>query len=396
MSMFEDKIIELIRSHIDIAKEQKWSVSDWKKFIIDVATEDSYKKTEFHSNVIDQIMCQNIPKLNKNRFRFRKTRNHSKIDKENLDRLLKIPRGHSQKSAGWNEERHNRINASEANGVLGNSRSRMLLFKSLPHNANNVGGMALEHGNRYECIAQDIFSIKTGKKVHEFDSIPHQKYHFLAASPDGIDEDGVLIEIKCPLTREIIGAPKPDYWVQMQLQMEVCDLSECNFVECKIKEFDTKEDYLENTQEYSGIIVEYFVNDSKKRVYSETNIKPNKSDDWIEAQIVGIDDYNIIYWYLDVYSCFKVFRDVLWFKETLPLFEEFWKEVEKYRENGNHHEIQVKRRKPKETETTTSSKAAVCLIDDDDYASCFKSHDFGHEFDYELLHENNICLIDDE
>jgi hypothetical protein len=43
-----------------------------------------------------------------------------------------------------------------------------------------------------------------------------------------------MLEIKNVVSREITGIPKPEYYVQMQLQMEVCDLEECDFLETKL------------------------------------------------------------------------------------------------------------------------------------------------------------------
>ena len=45
------------------------------------------------------------------------------------------------------------------------------------------------------------------------------------------------MEIKNVVSREITGIPKKEYWVQMQLQMEVCDLDECDFLETKFIEY---------------------------------------------------------------------------------------------------------------------------------------------------------------
>jgi len=36
---------------------------------------------------------------------------------------------------------------------------------------------------------------------------------------------------------EINGIPKEDYWIQMQIQIEVCNLSECDFEKTKFTEY---------------------------------------------------------------------------------------------------------------------------------------------------------------
>ena len=97
-------------------------------------------------------------------------------------------------------------------------------------------------------------------KVHEFGCLPHPNYDYLAASPDGITDDGVMLEIKCPYSRQITGIPPIYYWYQMQLQLEVCNLNECDYLECNIKEYNNEEEFLrDNTVEYKGVLIK--VND---------------------------------------------------------------------------------------------------------------------------------------
>ena len=51
-----------------------------------------------------------------------------------------------------------------------------------------------------------------------------------------------MLEIKNIVNREITGIPKNEYWIQTQIQMETCDLSFCDFVETRIKEFSNEEE----------------------------------------------------------------------------------------------------------------------------------------------------------
>ena len=52
-----------------------------------------------------------------------------------------------------------------------------------------------------------------------------------------------MLEIKNPTTRKISGIPKKEYWIQMQIQMEVWDLDECDFLETVYKEYESEEDF---------------------------------------------------------------------------------------------------------------------------------------------------------
>ena len=48
-----------------------------------------------------------------------------------------------------------------------------------------------------------IYENRTGLKVYsDYGCIPHEDFTFIAASPDGIDELGNVIEIKCVYSRK--------------------------------------------------------------------------------------------------------------------------------------------------------------------------------------------------
>jgi putative phage-type endonuclease len=108
---------------------------------------------------------------------------------------------------------------------------------------------AMHWGQKYEPLSVMIYEAKYGTKVEDFGCIQHPIYKFLGASPDGIvinkesQRYGRMLEIKNPVSREITGIPKKEYWTQMQLQMEVCDLDECDFLETKFKEGMTWENH---------------------------------------------------------------------------------------------------------------------------------------------------------
>jgi hypothetical protein len=86
------------------------------------------------------------------------------------------------------------------------------------------------------------------------------KYDYIAASPDGINVDsnneryGRMVEIKNIYNREIDGIPTDNYWIQMQFQMEVCDLDECDFFETRMKEYSEEEFYADTTSKYKGVV----------------------------------------------------------------------------------------------------------------------------------------------
>lgn len=367
----EMEITELIINSRIMGEHENWDFNEWKKYITDVILE-VYSKGDFHNYIIDQLICFCLPQFNENRFKFKKNRTSLLNDRRQLQYLLSIPKGKAQKSEEWLSVRHNHINASEAGQIFSKSRNAILLYKAKPFEFKNNSSVATEHGNRFEIIAQNIYSKKIGKKIYNFESIEHPVYKFIAASPDGIDEDGDLLEIKCPITRDIKGVPKKDYWVQTQLQMEVTDLNRCKFVECKFEEYQCIEFYNEDIQrDFKGVILQYYDNFQKKHIiYSEFNIAFEELNIWINHEKQKIlEQYGEnmyienIYWYLSKYSCFEVYRDKKWFSESLPIFQNFWNDVIKYRENGNFETIEINSRKPKNINVPIINN--VCLLNDE-------------------------------
>src|SRR6185312_2631385 len=86
-----------------------------------------------------------------------------------------------------------------------------------------MGNVATYWGQKYEPVATALYEQRTGTNIMEFGLIPHRTIPFLGASPDGITPEGRMLEIKCPYRRKITGIPPFYYWIQVQIQMEVCD-----------------------------------------------------------------------------------------------------------------------------------------------------------------------------
>ena len=96
---------------------------------------------------------------------------------------------------------------------------------------------AFKWGWRYEPVARDVFEliVAEGKVNDTLGRIRHPTLPGLGASPDGLIMDGPrsgrLVEIKCPITREITGEIPIRYYCQMQLQAEVCDVEAVEYFE---------------------------------------------------------------------------------------------------------------------------------------------------------------------
>jgi putative phage-type endonuclease len=103
---------------------------------------------------------------------------------------------------------------------------------------------AMERGTLLEPIARDLYDQRYNKKSHEIGLVQHPLYPWLGGSADGITECGRLIEIKCPLTRKIEDKVPKHYIAQIQLNMEILDLDECDFIQYRPAENDSPEEFV--------------------------------------------------------------------------------------------------------------------------------------------------------
>jgi len=179
--------------------------------------------------------------------------------KEQITKLKNKPQP-TQRTKEWYEHRHNLITASNAYKAFENdsSRNQLIYEKCVPLKEHSVDvehpspspvnvNTAMHWGQKYEPVSVMIYEDKYNTTVGDFGCIQHETYRFLGASPDGINIDesspryGRMLEIKNPVNREIDGVPKKEYWIQMQLQMETCDLDECDFLETQFVEYENEE-----------------------------------------------------------------------------------------------------------------------------------------------------------
>ena len=138
-----------------------------------------------------------------------------------------------QRSQEWLDLRDNMITASDVASALGENHYESVdaFVKKKVLRTKWAGNAATAHGTLLEPKVRALYDERTGRKSHEIGLVRHRQYPWLGASPDGVTEDGLLIEIKCPLTRKIEPKVPKHYWPQVQLQLEITDLEECDFVQ---------------------------------------------------------------------------------------------------------------------------------------------------------------------
>lgn len=300
-----------------------------------------------------------------------------------------------QRTDAWYARRHSLITASSAWKVFGTDSvvNQLIYEKCKPHVSSasddptqpfvNVES-PLHWGQKYEFLSAEIYQRRNNTRLGEFGCIQHSdpSFSFLGGSPDGINIEessplfGRMVEIKNIVNRDITGIPKEEYWIQMQIQMETCDMDACDFVETRFVEYEDPQDYYDDVQidcTYSGTtsncwgdgdgdnaargIIIYFVDLETRKPHYEYMPFEYTDVDTQEAWIVNtISRFGIdvekqkyvwirnIYWKLDQYSCVLVERNRIWFGAyAAARIESVWRIIELERVSGYAHRAPKKR-----------------------------------------------------
>ena len=274
-----------------------------------------------------------------------------------IEHLKQCPQP-EQRTKEWHTFRNEHLTGSNLWKIFGTESTRNQLYyekisaHQLPVNENaearpNLNDqMPMNWGHKYEPLSVLLYEYYNDVKVDEFGCIEHSTIPCLAASPDGIvtskRNNGRMIEIKNPTTREITQTPKMDYYVQMQLQMEVCQLDSCDFVETKFKEYESYSEYKKDNYKVEKGMIIVLIKDNVELVYEYMPLF-NNSEEFMEEftesvyKKYGFEDAKLqnngykwfknIYWKLDIFSCVYVPRNKKWFASALPKIREFWEKV---------------------------------------------------------------------
>ena len=317
----------------------------------------------------------------------------TRVDIFNKLRHIILP---EQRSKEWFEMRNNKITASDCGAVLGENKYEPTFNFIL----KKVFGSTFEtnnscyHGKKFENVVTLMYEYNYDTVVDEFGLLGHPEHLFLGASPDGIcgpyKRDGKtksllvgrMLEIKCPLFRKIKyeGEVKGEicpiyYWCQVQQQLECCNLDECDFVQCSIEEYKSREDFLNDssfdTNEYlslksgfekgalielvplkigeddikDGRIADKIIFDNTSFIYQpKIDMTSKELDEWLLNEVDKISRRKdvklnrIIYWRILEKNCTLIMRDKEWFNQVLPTLKKIWNYVELLREDNDMSE----------------------------------------------------------
>ena len=348
-----------------------------------------------------------------------------------VQKLIKAPQ-HEQRTEGWYAARKLLITASEAASALFKSHQVCDLymtdynltpqdFELNPEKGCNpymtkeefflkkcgeipfTGNVATRHGQKYEDVAAHFYARLMNVHLLEFGLIQHPRLDWLGASPDGITTNGVMLEIKCPYRRKITGIPPFYYWVQVQLQLEVCNLEYCDFLECIFDQkyqYSTAKEFLDQEVDHfqkAAVIDKFGPNKVKwdgetlgkglillQRPMKDKSYEdcvyyyppPEMSDpmkllEWAENEIKRVraaltiqnawKEYHLhthsyryklrpLFWRLTDIHIARIRRNQEWFNTIRPILRKAFEDMQWYQENGTssiHTAIQSKKKKSK-------------------------------------------------
>jgi putative phage-type endonuclease len=305
-----------------------------------------------------------------------------------IEWLNSIP-NHEQRSPEWYKYREQVITASSMSKVFGsNAEYRSILKeKVVLETRSSLTGKACLYGIKFEPIAQRIYEDMKSCKISEYGCIRHKHINHIGASPDGIvtvaerkDLLGRMLEIKCLYSRELTGIPLHKYWIQCQIQLEVCNLEMCDFFECKINESYNAASFKEKIEsdvspKYFGIMIKLVTKNTLIESYENSPIGITGSciinwyDDIVKMSLTEnvMDIVHVTYWILEEQSCVTIHRNRSWFETVRPKIEAFWNDVEHHRELFKTDEnLFVKDQNQKKNAASKPSQSPICLINDDD------------------------------
>lgn len=239
-----------------------------------------------------------------------------------------------QRSEKWYNIRNDLITASDfalaiGKGKFGSSKDFYRSKCGYETKDFDINCPPLKWGIRYEEVANMFYTKIMGVTVSEFGLIKHPEISFIGASPDGISDMGIMLEIKCPYKRKKTEEIPEQYYIQIQGQLEVCNLEECDYLECYIIEYNSRDEMkLDEQCKYKGVVYEY--NDSKYEYGYLDDVDFEKKD------------YNCVYYYgIKDHFLRRVYRDRVMFSELINLLSDVWKNVIEYRKSKELYDEKI-------------------------------------------------------
>ena len=298
-------------------------------------------------------------------------------------------RSTEQRTPEWYIQACKVLTASEFSNVFGSplARGKLVMTKASTPTTEEIQRRCSQQltapsrhmtpfdwGIRFEPVVKQIYEHKYGVSVQDLGRLLHPSDPRIAASPDGLIVDAVdkssprigsLIEIKCPISRELTDKIPEEYYMQMQLQLEVTGLQKCYYVETRFRSAcSSRNTMLEGPAIIEGVLwlVEHFNPDD----YNDVPVRryvygPVGCPDLEEppCHLIGQYDHIIerVPWALIQWNEIVVERSSSWWLSVQPALHTFWADVEKA--GRGEFVVPESSRKKKVVAVTDDS---VCLI----------------------------------
>ena len=300
------------------------------------------------------------------------------LEKMDILKRLELP---EQRSEEWYKIRESVLTASSLADAIGEGHfctRDQLMIQKCGGPRGEVPFEIVEWGVKYEPVATSFYEKLNSLTVLEFGLVPHPEFTIFGASPDGIcDTDspkdfiGRMLEIKCPPKRQFTNEVPRHYWMQMQGQLECCNLEECDFLQVKFSEYFSENEYIEDSflegdimkegvsslNLPKGLVISFVQNNARgnptiKYEYSELYSSYDSIKKWSENMInqykgsdFKYDIFKLNWWRIERYECTLVGRDREWWLSVQPKIIDFWEDVLHYREVGIQEFIDKKEEK---------------------------------------------------
>ena len=322
-----------------------------------------------------------------------------------LDELLSRKQT-EQRTEAWYRQMSEVISASELGQLFAapRQRAKLVVSKTTPYVPRNAPlavysdqMSAFDWGIRFEPVVKQIYEDKYGVTMKELGRLAHPTQPTCMASPDGLvyhcpkgERTGRLIEIKCPVTREIDGVIPKDYYTQMQMQLHVTGLKHCDYLEAEFASPYGTMAPKEGPAYYSGFIALVFC---RNRVTPSSAMEQEQKQEQEQGQgqeqeqgqeqlVGGRFEYHYsplhvthewepmlsegeemvekIPWRLMKWSEQLVIRKEEWWDALQPMLRSFWEDVE--RAKRGEFVVPESTRPSKRAKTAVASDSAPCLI----------------------------------
>ena len=274
--------------------------------------------------------------------------------KATLRHLLTLP-VLEQRTPEWHAARQTLITASDFAQALGDGKfgtTEQLLRKKCGYEEDrfNAAAPALKWGTMLEPVANAIYAQRNKMLVHEFGLLRHPTIPHFGASPDGVNECGIMVEIKCPFRRKIDGTVPLQYFYQIQGQLEVTGLEECDYFECEFASSDRADDEdifpgLAAAATETCAIIEH---PPDNYIYSPTHRDwtPETLAHWVAentpAEPQGGQSPTTTFCRLQKASTIRVYKDQQFIDTKLGLLSNVWDRIMEYRADEDLYKREVK------------------------------------------------------